>query len=51
MLEKVNPSMGGITVGTRTKYVEGKYMKEAAIGKYRDVVRMELGKRVREAFK
>lgn len=51
MLEKVNPSMGGITVGTRTKYVKGKYMKEAAIGKYRDVVRMELGRRVREAFK
>ena len=24
---------GGITVGTKTKYVKGKYMKQAAIGR------------------
>ena len=42
---------GGITVGTRTTYVPGLYMKEKAIGKYRTVVRTELEKRVREAFK
>ena len=52
MLEKVGPEWGmGIIVGTKTTYVKGKYMKEAAIGKYRDVVRTELGRRVREAFK
>lgn len=42
---------GGITVGTKTTYVPGLYMKEKAIGKYRDTVRKELDKRVREAFK
>lgn len=42
---------GGVTVGTKTKYVKGKYMKQAAIGRYRKVVRMELDKRVRENFK
>lgn len=42
---------GGITVGTKTKYVKGKYMKQAAIGRYRKLVETELGKRVRESFK
>lgn len=42
---------GGLVVGTKTTYVPGRYMKEKAIGKYRDVVRKELDKRVREAFK
>lgn len=42
---------GGIMVGTKTKYVKGKYMRQAAIGKYRTVTRMELDKRVRENFK
>lgn len=42
---------GGLVVGTQKTYVPGRYMKEKAIGKYRDVVRKELGKRVREAFK
>ena len=42
---------GGIMVGTKTSYVQGKYMKEAGIGRYRDVVRTELEKRVEEAFK
>lgn len=41
----------GIMVGTKTKRVKGKYMKEKAIGKYRSTVRNELDKRVREAFK
>ena len=41
---------GGIMVGTKTSYVQGKYMKEAGIGRYRDVVRTELEKRVEEAF-
>lgn len=42
---------GGITVGTKTKYVKGKYMKQAAIGRYHKVVRMELDKRIKENFK
>lgn len=51
MVEKVDPKMGGITVGTKTKYVKGKYMKQAAIGRYRKVVRMELDGRIKENFK
>ena len=42
---------GGLVVGTKTTYVPGRYMKEKAIGKYRDTVRKELDRRVREAFK
>jgi hypothetical protein len=41
----------GLVVGTKTTYVPGMYMKEKAIGKYRDVVRTELSKRVEEAFR
>lgn len=51
LLEKVDPSMGGIVVGTRTAYVQGLHMKEKAVGRYRTVVRKELDKRVRERFK
>ena len=51
MLEKVDPSVGGIMVGTKTTYVQGIHMKEKAIGKYRTTVRKELDKRVRERFK
>lgn len=42
---------GGIIVGTKTTFVPGLHMKEAGIGKYREVVRTELDKRVREALK
>lgn len=41
----------GLTVGTKTTYVPGKHMKEKAIGKYKTSVRIELDKRIREAFK
>ena len=51
LLERVDPDVSGIMVGTKTTYVKGLYMKQKAIGKYRDVVRKELDKRVREAFK
>lgn len=51
LLERVDPDVGGIMVGTKTTYVKGLYMKQKAIGRYRDVVRNELDKRVREAFK
>ena len=51
VLERVDPDIGGIMVGTKTTYVKGLYMKEKAIGKYRTVVRKELDRRVREALK
>lgn len=51
LLEKQEGTNRGLIVGTRTTYVPGMYMKEKAIGKYRDVVRTELSKRVEEAFK
>lgn len=51
LLEKSPDGSGGIMVGTKTTYVKGKYMKQKAIGKYRTVVRRELDKRVREAFR
>ena len=51
LLERSPDGSGGLIVGTKTTYVKGKYMKQKAIGKYRSVVRIELDKRVREAFK
>ena len=51
MLEKVSPEKGGITVGTKTKYVKGRYLRKAAVGKFRRVVRIELDRRIRENFK
>lgn len=51
LLEQDPDGEGGIMVGTKTSYVEGKYMKEKAIGRYRSVVRMELEKRVKEVFR
>lgn len=50
VLEMNTEGEGGIMVGTQTKYVQGLYMKQAAIGKYRSVVEKELDKRIREAF-
>ena len=51
LLQKDPTVDGGIMVGTKTTYVPGIHMKEKAIGKYRQVARIELDKRVREAFK
>jgi len=51
LLEQDPDGEGGLMVGTKTSYVEGKYMKEKAVGKYRSVIRKELDKRVREALK
>lgn len=42
---------GGLMVGTKTTYVPGVFMKEKAIGKWRQVVRFELDKEVRARFK
>jgi hypothetical protein len=50
LLERVDPSMGGITVGTKTTYVPGLYMKEKAVDKYREVAEAELPKLAREVF-
>lgn len=52
MLQRAPAGMDtGLTVGTKTTYVPGLHMKEKAIGKYKTSVRVELDKRVREAFK
>lgn len=51
LLEEDPDGQGGIMVGTKTTYVKGKYMKQKAIGRYRTVVKTELDKRVREAFR
>lgn len=51
LLEQDPDGEGGLMVGTKTSYVEGKHMKEKAVGKYRSVIRKELDKRVREALK
>ena len=51
LLEQDPDGEGGIMVGTKTSYMEGKYMKEKAIGRYRSVVRTELEKRVKEVFR
>lgn len=37
-LERVDPSVGGIMVGTKTQYVPGLFMKEAAIEKYQETM-------------
>ena len=51
LIEEDPDNKGVIIVGTKTTYVEGKYMTQKAIGKYRSVVRKELDKRVQEAFR
>lgn len=40
----------GLVVGTKTKYVEGLYMKEAGIDKYKEVAEKELDKLAKEMF-
>lgn len=41
---------GGLVVGTKTLYVPGLYMKEKAIGVYRDTARRMLQQKVREVL-
>lgn len=41
---------GGLVVGTKTQYVPGLYMKEKAIGVYRDTVRRMLQQKAREVL-
>lgn len=49
-LEKSPDGSGGIVVGTKTTYVQGLYMKERAIGRYKSVVRQMLEEEVKRAF-
>lgn len=54
MLEKLSDDWSygqGIMVGTKTTYVKGLYMTEKAKKKYRSVVKSELNRRIKEAFK
>lgn len=51
LLEMISPDEGGLMVGTKTQYVQGKYMKQAAIGRYKTVVKKELDKRIKENFR
>ena len=49
-LEKVDPSKGGIVVGTKTAYVEGLYMADAAKKVYQEQVKQE-AKRLEDLLK
>ena len=51
LLERVDPNVGGIVVGTQTSYVKGLFMKEKAIGKYRATVYRMLSEKAREVLK
>lgn len=48
VLQRVDPSLGGITVGVNTTYVPGLYMKEKGVDKYKEVVEAEAEKLTRE---
>lgn len=48
MLERVDSDVGGIVVGTKTQYVEGMYMKEKGIGKWRTTLRKNLDREVKK---
>lgn len=50
LLEKVDPSLGGITVGTQTEYVPGLYMREQALDVYRDTLDRLLLNDIRRLF-
>lgn len=51
LLERVDPEIGGIVVGTKTTYVRGLYMREAALATYRRVLENELIKKTKELSK
>lgn len=50
LLDKVDPSLGGITVGTQTTYVPGLYMREQAIQAYRGSLEEGLQEELRGLF-
>ena len=47
-LERVDEDVGGIVVGTKTKFIKGLYMKEKGIGKWRNTLRKDLEREVRK---
>lgn len=51
LLEKVDPSLGGIVVGTQTEWVFGYFMKESAIDVYKSEVIKGLEHVVEDVFK
>ncbi len=51
LLSRRPDGSGGMLVGTKTSYVPGLYMKEAAIEKYQEVSRRELKKLSGDMFK
>lgn len=51
MLEYNPDGKGGIVVGTKTKYVKGKFMVDKAKEIYEEVIKNELDKKIGEAFK
>jgi len=48
LLERVDPSQGGIMVGTKTQHVPGLHMKEKAREAYREQLYRQLGKILEE---
>lgn len=51
LLDKVDPSLGGIVVGTQTKYIEGLYMSDQALLEYQKVLEDELKENITRNFK
>lgn len=50
-LERVEPSQGGIMVGTKTFYVQGAFMTDAGHKAFEETALRELDRTVREVFK
>lgn len=48
LLDKLDPSAGGIIVGTQTEYVQGLYMKEKAERAYKETLDSELSQRLED---
>lgn len=48
LLDKLEPSAGGIIVGTQTQYVEGLYMREKAEAAYKETLDKELKQRLED---
>lgn len=50
LLEKSPDGKGGIMVGTKTNFVQGKFMREAALETYEEVLKSELTKELKELY-
>lgn len=50
LLEKVDPKIGGIMVGTKTAYVPGLYMRERALEIYQDTLQRLLSDEMRRTI-